>query len=110
LQTSAQVLPCTGVYITRTGDLDSGRRWNSITNVGYRPTFGGDEALSIETFLLEPLEDSSPRRIRVELLQRVRDERKFDSPEALKSQILLDVTRAQAFFRRLTKWSRPRGA
>ena len=39
LRTHAQVLPATGVYITRTSDAESARRWNSITNVGYRPTF-----------------------------------------------------------------------
>ncbi len=50
LHTLAQVLPGRGVYITRTRDLDNGRRWNSITNVGYRPTFQG-HTLTIETFL-----------------------------------------------------------
>src|ERR1700681_808554 len=39
LRTHAQVLPATGVYITRTFDEESPRRWNSITNIGYRPTF-----------------------------------------------------------------------
>ena len=37
----------------------------------------------------------------MEFLRRVRDERKFESPEALKAQILRDVTRAQTYFRRL---------
>ena len=41
------------------------------------------------------------KRIRVEFLRRVRDERKFDSPEALKGQIFRDVGRAQAYFRRI---------
>jgi len=104
LQTDAQVIPARGVYITRTTDLQDGRRWNSITNIGYRPTFGGDETLSIETFLLEPLEDSTPERIRVEFLRRVREERKFESPDALKAQILRDVGRANVYFRRLTRW------
>ena len=103
LDTRAEVLPLRGVYITRTYDLDSGRRWNSITNIGNRPTFGGD-TLSIESFLLEPLESASPQHIRVELLRRVREERKFETPEALKAQILRDVGRAQSFFRRLLKW------
>ena len=40
LRTDAQVLPARGVYITRTTDLDAARQWNSITNIGYRPTFG----------------------------------------------------------------------
>ncbi|MBZ5633690.1 MAG: bifunctional riboflavin kinase/FAD synthetase [Acidobacteriia bacterium] len=101
LRTDAQVIPARGVYITRTSDLDGARRWNSITNIGYRPTFGSDDVLSIETFLLDPLEGAPPERIRLEFLRRVRDERKFESPEALKAQILRDVGRAKAYFRRL---------
>jgi riboflavin kinase / FMN adenylyltransferase len=104
LAASAEVLPGNGVYITCTEDPDSTRRWNSITNVGYRPTFGGD-SLTIETFLLSPLEGESPRRIRLSFLRRVRDERKFDSPEALKAQILRDVSRAQTWFRRFRSWT-----
>jgi riboflavin kinase/FMN adenylyltransferase len=107
LQTKAQVLPARGVYITRTRDLDDGRRWNSVTNVGYRPTFDG-HTLSIETFLLQPLDGRSPKHIQVEFCRRVRDERKFDSPEELKAQILRDVNRAQAFFRRLAGCTRAR--
>jgi riboflavin kinase/FMN adenylyltransferase len=103
LATEAEILPTTGVYITRTYDLDSDRRWNSITNIGYRPTFGGD-ALTIETFLLNPLEGETPSAIRLEFLRRVRPERKFESPEALRSQILKDVARANAYFRREKRW------
>jgi riboflavin kinase/FMN adenylyltransferase len=99
LSTKAEVLPATGVYITKTQELD-GRRWPSVTNVGYRPTFGGNE-LSIETFLLAPLEGPAPQRIRVEFLRRLREEKKFESPEQLKAQILRDVGRAQAYFRRV---------
>ncbi len=105
LGVTAEVIPERGVYVTRTRDLDSGREWRSITNVGYRPTFGESGSLSIETFLLDPLEGESPRRIRVEFLARVRDERKFDAPEALRAQILRDVTAARSYFRRLERWS-----
>ncbi len=99
LATSAEVLPATGVYVTRTCDLDSARRWPSVTNVGRRPTFGG-ERLSIESFLLEGLEVAAPARIRVELLLRLRDERKFDDAASLKAQILRDAARARSYFRR----------
>ena len=102
LATSAELLPARGVYITRTYDLNSERVWPSISNIGYRPTFGGgDDQLSIETFLLAPLEGAGPDEIRVEFLRRVREERKFESPEALKEQILRDVGRAQTYFRRI---------
>jgi riboflavin kinase/FMN adenylyltransferase len=101
LRTDAQVIPARGVYITRTTETGGARRWNSITNIGTRPTFGNDDAVSIETFLLDPLEGATPERIRLEFLRRVRDERKFESPEALKTQILRDVGRAKAYFRRV---------
>jgi riboflavin kinase/FMN adenylyltransferase len=110
LETQSEVLPATGVYITRTADLQwandlqeddlqADRRWPSITNVGYRPTFNGN-SLTIETFLLSPLTGDPPAKIRVEFLRRVRDERKFENPAALKAQILHDVARAQTYFRR----------
>jgi riboflavin kinase/FMN adenylyltransferase len=108
LRTDAQVIPAQGVYITRTSDLGGARKWNSITNVGYRPTFGNDDALTIETFLLDPLDGATPERIRLEFLRRVRDERKFESPEALKVQILRDVGRAKAYFRRTQNWIKHR--
>ena len=98
LQTDAEVLPKVGVYVTRT--RDHGRAWPSITNVGYRPTFNG-HGLSIETYLLTALNGPAPSEISVEFLRWVRDERKFESPEALKAQILRDVARAQAYHRHL---------
>ena len=104
LATTAEVLPARGVYISRTSDLDTTRRWNSITNIGYRPTFGGDDALSVETFLLDPLQGETPHRIRLEFLCRVRDERKFEDPAALRVQILKDVRVAQNYFRRAKAW------
>ena len=100
LATKSQVLPADGVYITRTRSLDSAATWQSVTNVGYRPTFGGTD-LAIETFLLSPFAGDTPLRIRVEFLRRLREEKKFDSPEQLKAQILRDVKRAQAYFRRV---------
>ncbi len=106
LRTEAQMIPASGVYVTRTSEFDSTRQWNSITNIGYRPTFGNNEELTIETFLLDPLDGATPERIRLEFLRRVRDERKFESPEALKAQILHDVGRAKAYFRRLKRQTR----
>src|SRR5258706_5186674 len=72
LRTAAEVLPAVGVYITRTRGLEGEGQWNSISNIGYRPTFDGRD-LTIETFLFGKLE-RTPTRIRVEFLRRVRDE------------------------------------
>ncbi len=106
LATQTEVLPATGVYVTATRDLGDGRMWPSITNVGYRPTFGEGQEISIETFLLEPLAGATPRRIRVDFLRRVREERQFPDAQALKQQILRDAGRAQTYFRRLKKWTK----
>ena len=95
------MIPASGVYVTRTRDLQGAAEWNSITNIGYRPTFGASDRLSIETFLLDPPGARSPSRICVEFLWRIRDERKFESPGALKGQILKDVRTAQSYFRRV---------
>ena len=103
IQPPSEVLPAQGVYITCTTDAYApSRQWNSITNLGVRPTFEGHE-LAIETFLLTPFDGVDPKRIRIDFLRRVREERKFDSREELKSQIMRDVARAQAFFRRIPK-------
>jgi riboflavin kinase/FMN adenylyltransferase len=104
LATEAQVIPASGVYITRACDLDGPGQWNAVTNIGYRPTFGASEQLSIETFLLDAQLDQAPRRIRVEFLRRIRDEREFETPDALKTQILKDVRTAQNYLRRTRKW------
>jgi riboflavin kinase/FMN adenylyltransferase len=102
LEPANEVLPKTGVYVTRTLDLKSNRQWNSITNVGYRPTFDG-EGLTVETFLLGPLADAQPEHIKVSFLRFIRDERKFETPEALKKQILRDVGVANRLHSRLAK-------
>ena len=101
LATQAEVLPAAGVYVTRTSEIGSSRRWRSVTNIGYRPTFGDDNRLSVETFLLDPLESATPHEIRVEFLKRLRGERKFESADALKAQILRDANRARRVLRSL---------
>jgi riboflavin kinase/FMN adenylyltransferase len=105
LATRAEVIPANGVYITRTRDRADGREWDSVTNIGYRPTFGSSDELTIETFLLGTLAGETPQRIRVTFLRRIREERKFDSAEALRAQILQDARTAQAYFRRVKAWT-----
>ena len=99
LEPDSEVMPARGVYITMTCDLDSGRTWNSVSNVGYRPTFEGDK-LSVETHLLDELEGERPATIRVSFLRRIRDEKRFASASLLKDQIVTDVRSAKHYFRR----------
>ncbi len=95
-----------GVFITETRDPLSGRRWDSITNVGKRPTFGGEET-TIETFLLSPFDGETPQQIDVRFHRFVRQEQAFASPIELKEQIFKDVSRAKAYWRRAGRLVRP---
>jgi riboflavin kinase / FMN adenylyltransferase len=92
-----ELLPKTGVYVTRTNQM------RSITNVGYRPTFDGHD-LTVETFLLDPPPPAAPERIEVSFLYYLREEKKFDTPELLRAQIMKDVAVANRLHSRLTQY------
>ena len=94
-----QVLP-RGVFVTETLDSGGERRWPSITNCGIRPTFGGDE-VTVETYLLAPLDAETPRQIEVRFRRFIRAERAFPDAAVLKKQILHDVAKAQEYWRRV---------
>lgn len=95
-----ELVPGDGVYITRTR-VDN-EIFNSVTNIGKRPTFG-DELFAIETHLLgfHPIDVTAQTEVEISFLQWRRPEIKFTSVEALKEQIGKDVKRAQRYFRLL---------
>jgi riboflavin kinase/FMN adenylyltransferase len=98
LDPEAEILPAHGVYVTETRDPHSGRCWPSVTNIGSRPTFDG-HGVHVETYLLSGLEGEGPKRIELFFYQRLREEKKFESPEHLRRQILADAGQAERFFR-----------
>jgi riboflavin kinase / FMN adenylyltransferase len=87
--------PPTGVYVVE-GWID-GKWLPAVANVGRNPTFG-DEGLHLEVHLLAPCGDIYRKVVRVQFLQRLREEIKFRDVEALKLQIARDVVEAKAFF------------
>ena len=91
-----RVIPRNGVYVTATLIERQWRR--SVTNVGTRPTFESSAATSVETFVMNYSGDLYGDVVRVRFLDRLRDERKFNSVDELKSQIEHDVARAQDYF------------
>jgi riboflavin kinase/FMN adenylyltransferase len=103
LQPSDEQIPARGVYISEAEDLEDGRRWHGITNIGVRPTFGSGD-LSIETFLLSAFDGRNPERIELRFRRWVRQEQTFPDPQALRAQIMKDVSRAQAYWRRLERF------
>lgn len=92
-----ELAPKDGVYITctRVGE----ERFDSVTNVGNRPTFGAD-SFAIETHLLNfhPIELTPESEVEICFFDRLRDEIKFPSVEALREQIERDVKRARRYF------------
>ncbi len=88
--TPGKVAPVSGVYATRTR-MD-GRVFESITNIGTRPTVDSqDTRLVVETFLLDTKGDYYGKRIDVEFLSRIREEKQFGSLIQLSSQIGEDI-------------------
>ncbi|MGA7889000.1 MAG: riboflavin kinase, partial [Candidatus Sulfotelmatobacter sp.] len=86
-----------GVYITCT--RVGAEQFDSVTNVGNRPTFGVD-SFAVETHLLNfhPIELTPESEVEICFLNRVRDEIKFPSVDALREQIALDVKKARRYF------------
>lgn len=95
VETPWQLLPKMGVYAT-IAELGN-RRFQSITNVGIRPTFGHNSLL-IETHIFDFNDDIYGEPIRVHFIERLRDEKKFDGIDALSLQISKDVEHAKRVF------------
>jgi riboflavin kinase/FMN adenylyltransferase len=92
LASETECIPPDGVYATRV-ILDDGA-YPAITNIGMRPTFSETER-SIEAHIFDFTRDLYGTRIKLELIERIRAERKFDSADALKAQIALDLSKVR---------------
>jgi len=92
-----ELVPKDGVYITRTRVGEE--CFDSVTNIGNRPTFGA-ESFAIETHLLDfhPLELTAETNVEIFFLFRLRDEIRFASVEALRDQIAKDIRRTRRYF------------
>ncbi len=89
-----KVVPANGVYACWAWTL--GKRHPAVTNIGVRPTFeGGEPALRVETHLLDENKDLYGGEVNLEFVQRLRDEMKFPSVEALVEQIHADINKTR---------------
>ncbi len=86
-------LPPEGVYATRT--YIGGEVYKSMTNIGKRPTFG-DNPRSVETFILDYKGNLYGREIKIDIVEKLRGEKKFDTVEELKKQIAEDIKKGKA--------------
>ncbi len=97
LQTSNELIPRRGIYVT-VFSLE-GRRYHSVTNIGYRPTMIPDEkSLVIETHVFDFNRDIYGKKAKLEFLIRLRDERRFADVQALLVQMHKDMAQARRYF------------
>lgn len=91
-----EVVPPGGIYATF---LQAGEgQWPSVTSIGVNPTFG-DGPLTIESYIFDFQEDLYGQAVRLYFVKRIRDEKKFASPELLIEQMRKDVSTAQSILR-----------
>lgn len=83
------LIPCGGVY--RSSVVVKGVTYEGMSNIGTRPTVGGSGALTVETHIFDFDEMIYGGRISVAFLERIRDERRFPSLDALRAQLRADA-------------------
>jgi riboflavin kinase/FMN adenylyltransferase len=88
-----QALPQDGVYATWA--YIDGRVYQSMTNIGFNPTFDDSKRI-VEIYIVDYRGDLYGRELKVEIMERLRAEKKFSTVEELKQQIAEDVKRGQA--------------
>ncbi len=84
-----------GIYATKI--LIDGKWYDSMTNIGAKPTFGVD-SVSIETYIFDFDKDVYGKQVEVRFFKRTRDVQKFDSIDALKNQLKLDEQQIRQYF------------
>lgn len=100
IRTDNELVPPHGVYAT-TLTLD-GVAHGSVTNIGVRPTFGESAAASIETHVLGLDGSLYDRTVRLSFIQRIRDERRFDDVDSLRTQLEADRRRVVQLFSQIS--------
>ncbi len=88
-----QALPADGVYASRVYIESKARP--SVTNIGQRPTFGSSQK-TVEVYILDYSQDLYQKELRIDIIERLRDEKRFSDAEALKKQIAEDVKQVKA--------------
>lgn len=98
-----QALPGDGVYATITHTDDNSLP--SVTNIGVRPTFGGSKRL-VETYILDFEGELLGQKLAIDLLDKLRDEKRYDTVDELKAQMIRDVEKARQILTERTKQAR----
>lgn len=95
LKTEAELIPKEGVYITKTEY--QGKLYPSVTSVGRAPTFTNHSPVIIETHFLDVTLSLYRESLLLHFVKRLRDIKKFPTPEALIKQIHKDIAKTRSF-------------
>lgn len=96
-----QIIPSHGVYLTKV--QIKGKTYNSLTNIGVRPTIDDKMSMTVETHVLDFSCDVYGQRVELEFLDKIREEKKFNSFEELKHQIEKDIEKSKELFKQLDR-------
>jgi len=98
-----KIIPARGVYAAWVTGAAApatsviARKQPAMVNIGYRPTFNGTDR-TVEAHVLNFAGDLYGEQLRLHFLERIRDERSFDGPEALVAQLKKDRAACEAIF------------
>ena len=94
--------PARGIYACLAGFTDTDgvyRELPGVCNIGSRPTVNGDASdVTVETWILDYSGDLYGRELKISFFQKIRDEKTFDSLEALTAQVKRDAETVRAYF------------
>ena len=91
------LVPAHGVYATKVW-FENGESRPAVTNIGVRPTVDDGDKVTVEGFILDFCGDLYGQTVRMEFYRRLRGERKFDSLEALKEEVMHNAEQTRAYF------------
>ena len=86
-------IPVDGIYATRA--YINGKAYQSMTYIGKNPTFGGSKR-TVEVYLLDYHSDLYGRELKIEIMERLRGDKRFNTVDDLKKQIAEDIKRGRA--------------
>ncbi len=93
-----KLLPPNGVYVSEV--VIEGKAYHGVTNIGIRPTVKEKiKRVGVETHILDFREDIYEKKATVRFLDYLRPEQTFDSLEALKARIAVDIEKTRLYFK-----------
>ena len=93
-----QLIPANGVYAVKVQLDNSQEQKHAMMNIGHRPTFDGQQQ-TMEAHIFQLSQDLYDQHLSVSFIGRLRDERRFDSKEALKEQLRDDAIQTEELFK-----------